>query len=1194
MARFGSVDFDERILNAIRDDKLVIFAGAGVSMGSPSNLPSFWKLAKDIASGTGLEPTEPLDRFLGTLNNKGIDVHQRAIEPLSLEGSKPNDLHRNIIRLFRDSKKIRLITTNFDLLFEEACKELKNDDSFSEAPNIYRAPALPQGYDFNGIVYVHGALPQLNTHRAKDMVLTDADFGRAYLTEGWARRFLVDVFREFTVLFIGYSHNDAIMNYLARALPADRLSGRFALTDTDDKGKEKEKENWKLLGIEPITYNTQKGILNEHIELYDSINQLADMTSRGVLEWNQRIIELSKTSPTDDDALKGEIRHILERDDTTKLFTKHIKGEEWPAWLEEQGHLKALFNNHPLNNRDEMLAKWLAKDYLNTHPDTLLKLAFKYNLKLNPRLWEQLGREAGKNKSLEKTTFERWIDILITTKPAQTHRVFYCSEFVLSWIAKQSHEYEAPLSALKAFMAMNDYDLKASFHKTKDWSYQFFSANHHMHSEDTKRVWKNYIKPHLESIATQLLKSTTGRLEDMSNSLHIWNPDGLELGWNRMAIETLDEDYRDNINTTDIDALIDSTRDTLEFLGANDSESLDLWTSILIKSKAPILRRLAIHASTINTNRQPEEKLKWIIENCDLSTHPEHHEMYRAAAISYKLCKEDIRHEFVKQILDIRANSNNQDGINPERQNIQKTFNWLTWLLKAMPGCNIAKQNLSKIKTEAPDLKEPPNVEFPYWFNMIKYYNNPPISSENKPQTDQTDQIDDVKIEKTYEDIIDSIYRKPLLHEIIEIFSQNPEYILNLAKELSKLKQQNSDLLDHILHCLGRVNLTMDQCASILDTLNNTDLIKNQGKWVSNLLLRINRNTNGLLLHPDLINTTNNLSRNIWASISPKFISSTKENWIFGSVDSTDGTLVLFWIEEIRLKISNPETTQQTLPDDYKRLFEMIIKDSLNRGYLGIPILLMNTNLLFSLDELWTRQNIIPLLTFNDQDQNHLFEQAWDGLLETEDLNPVLIRDLECDTLSALSNLRGKNRRSKLMKLLSRITINHNGNPNEELIPRIFNGSSKDETACFYRELWRSLPDSRNNEQLKSIWNRWMKKHFENRIENIPTKLNEEEAIIMIDIIASMLHANHESILLISKLPKIHTPRYYMICEELKNSELLETHPNETAQVIIHILECSEIDDQLSEIIKRIIDTLLGKVSKTLKRRLEEEKVLLS
>ena len=40
------------------------------------------------------------------------------------------------------------------------------------------------------------------------MVLTDADFGRAYLTEGWARRFLVELFRSFTVLFVGYSHND--------------------------------------------------------------------------------------------------------------------------------------------------------------------------------------------------------------------------------------------------------------------------------------------------------------------------------------------------------------------------------------------------------------------------------------------------------------------------------------------------------------------------------------------------------------------------------------------------------------------------------------------------------------------------------------------------------------------------------------------------------------------------------------------------------------------------------------------------------------------------------------------------------------------------------------------------------------------------------------------------------------------------
>src|SRR5690554_7670999 len=40
------------------------------------------------------------------------------------------------------------------------------------------------------------------------LVITDREFGRAYLTEGWARRFLVALFRKYVVLFVGYSHDD--------------------------------------------------------------------------------------------------------------------------------------------------------------------------------------------------------------------------------------------------------------------------------------------------------------------------------------------------------------------------------------------------------------------------------------------------------------------------------------------------------------------------------------------------------------------------------------------------------------------------------------------------------------------------------------------------------------------------------------------------------------------------------------------------------------------------------------------------------------------------------------------------------------------------------------------------------------------------------------------------------------------------
>ena len=51
--KIAGIDFPIDLLNALRDDELVIFAGAGVSMGEPACLPNFEHLAKMIAEGTG-------------------------------------------------------------------------------------------------------------------------------------------------------------------------------------------------------------------------------------------------------------------------------------------------------------------------------------------------------------------------------------------------------------------------------------------------------------------------------------------------------------------------------------------------------------------------------------------------------------------------------------------------------------------------------------------------------------------------------------------------------------------------------------------------------------------------------------------------------------------------------------------------------------------------------------------------------------------------------------------------------------------------------------------------------------------------------------------------------------------------------------------------------------------------------------
>jgi hypothetical protein len=103
------VDLPQALVAAQRERRLVIFAGAGVSMGPPANLPSFEDLAGQIAGGAlARRPTEPLDAYLGRVEQHGINVQARARQFIDVETSTPHPLHHALISLFRDESAVRL------------------------------------------------------------------------------------------------------------------------------------------------------------------------------------------------------------------------------------------------------------------------------------------------------------------------------------------------------------------------------------------------------------------------------------------------------------------------------------------------------------------------------------------------------------------------------------------------------------------------------------------------------------------------------------------------------------------------------------------------------------------------------------------------------------------------------------------------------------------------------------------------------------------------------------------------------------------------------------------------------------------------------------------------------------------------------------------------------------------------------
>ena len=202
------------------------------------------------------------DTAVGLLEAKVRDGRQAVRETLvrilapKLDARNATATHDALLTLGKDRKdRTRLITTNFDRLFEEVIARTPLQVEH------FRAPLLPVPKKrWDGLVYLHGLLTEKPSESDLErLVVSSGDFGLAYLTERWAARFVSELLRNFVVCFVGYSINDPVLRYMMDALAADRLLGEsppemFAF-GSYSKGKADEGERvWRAKNVTPILY----------------------------------------------------------------------------------------------------------------------------------------------------------------------------------------------------------------------------------------------------------------------------------------------------------------------------------------------------------------------------------------------------------------------------------------------------------------------------------------------------------------------------------------------------------------------------------------------------------------------------------------------------------------------------------------------------------------------------------------------------------------------------------------------------------------------------------------------------------------------------------------------------------------------------------------------------------------------------
>ena len=646
------------LMNELDSGRVVFFCGAGVSAGSSSGLPTFADLVDRVYDAHHMVPDgverealdfgEPIpgrrrpnfDKALGLLERRlgAQTLRNTVIEILSAEKIGPLKLHKALIALSQHKRCVRLVTTNFDNRFVEAgIKEWQVD----AAPKL----PVPVPHRWSSLVHLHGRI-LLNDDGSSfldddgsNLVLTAADFGRAYLTERWAARFVTELFREFVVVFVGYSVGDPVMSYMVDALAAERAKGAkftkayaFAAHNGTDSNRNQARDGWLAKNVEPVLYNSRC----DHRLVEDTLIEWARIRNDPFHARTQIVLNgMSKLPAGPDDPMVERVAWALQNPVAAQALADALpfvneddftKVEGWLEVLAEKGLLGCVapsvtpnpedqdttfmplvgYGFEPLYSQEldgtrKYLARWIAR---HLHVPQVLAWVIRNGGYPHPQLRRQLWNElANSNLTIPSKLRLLWT-VLLSPEPISRweedwtveHRLANASESERRHIQDEAIESVAPRLAVcpgpAPRLELQQYSAKKRklIQPIDACGYLTLVCGSNDSRDRFEAILKDpaVLSRHAETL-TNYLASALALIEDADDSTS-------NSSLYRPSIAAHDQ----NLNNDDWTVLIDLVRDSYFALSTADRARGDNLLNRWMLSKYPLFKRLALHALTEN------------------------------------------------------------------------------------------------------------------------------------------------------------------------------------------------------------------------------------------------------------------------------------------------------------------------------------------------------------------------------------------------------------------------------------------------------------------------------------------------------------------------------------------------------------------------------------------------------------------
>lgn len=571
------------------------------------------------------------------------------------------------------------ITTNADQLF---------DDYFREDKIIYREPDVnPENIDINKLYHIHGSIIDRSS-----LVFTVRQYINRYNNSEF-KQFLEEVFREYTVLFLGYGMAEfELLDFLITKYDSKekKESPRHFIIKPYYRGEENilqfDNDYYAEMGINVLGYELDE---NGYSQLYNILKVWNTEVNQITTYLYKTFVRIEKAVQSYDEKEASEILQIVKNDKPQEdhLFAQLAKSENAILWFKllcKNNYFQP--DNNPVPSKAPnkegfyTIEKWNILDYLLNVAKLNKKQPDENITKFLDKIINNIiDFRTDNGERVDNTTTDRFILKITFSLPneliTEKHINWINTALQTKWRAS-NFDVEIGRTVLPSLIKDNDkenvlllLDKILDFRRTEKAGSDFESI--------LDKYWlQKALKRHKEAIS-EICGIEAANIATEKMKKLIAEDDS---AFNYMWIPTIEDHPQTRFTDKYECQLVHFVRDILTFLKPKQIESI---VKGLLKEDHPILRRIAIHL--IDVHYIELKNIFWNIEN-PLNDDMLEHEIYE---LMKNNCAVFTKPE-IEKMLDWIETAQYQisDMIKDDKEKIEKAIayqkkEWLSGLLSA-------------------------------------------------------------------------------------------------------------------------------------------------------------------------------------------------------------------------------------------------------------------------------------------------------------------------------------------------------------------------------------------------------------------------------------------------------------------------------------------------------------------------------